>query len=140
MPQAFVHCVPMPEEIEADAPMYFKQALDDADEEWSQHKKVIPLTDERPLRRAIPPNFAYFAVEWLGGGYAHHIEDERRLTRAFGVGVIDGMLGRDATGKGRRHGGGRRDNARAALFEHERRRVLDVLEAWKPCDWTLELD
>lgn len=96
LPHTHVRCVPMDEELEADAPMYFKQALDQADEEWSQHKKIISLTRERPLRHAVPPNFAYFAVEWMGGGYAHVIEDEALFKRDFGETIIEGMMGRDS--------------------------------------------
>ena len=53
-----------------------------AGETWSTHKKIIPTTAQRGLRRSVPDNFPYFHVQWEspmcspGNGYAHVIEDE----------------------------------------------------------------
>ena len=66
-----IEVVPMPEEVGADAPIIFKKEITDADEEWGVHKKLYS-TSNKGLRDIIPPNFAYFHVEWAGGsqGYA----------------------------------------------------------------------
>jgi len=51
-------------------------------ETWSTHPKIIQTTPQRGLRRAVPPNFPYFYVQWEstmcphGHGYVHVIEDE----------------------------------------------------------------
>ena len=37
--------------------------------------------------------FPYFAVQWLGGGYAHVIENERIFQRTFGTDTLAGLLG-----------------------------------------------
>ena len=39
---------------------YFKQALLECDEEWSQHKKLY--TTKGSVRGVVPPGFAYFDV------------------------------------------------------------------------------
>jgi hypothetical protein len=62
---AVVECVPVPVEVGADAPIYFKQGLDEAESEWSQHhaKRIID-TSKQGLRGSIPVGFAYFHVEF----------------------------------------------------------------------------
>ena len=60
---ANVEVIPVEMDVEMDAPLYFKQALDQADEEWSVHKKVID-TSQKGLRRSIPDNMPYFFIEW----------------------------------------------------------------------------
>lgn len=44
----------MPKEVDEDAPLYFRQALLEADETWSTHEKIIDLS-KKPFRSAIPP-------------------------------------------------------------------------------------
>ena len=89
----FIEVIPMPEEIGADAPIIFKKEITDADEEWGVHKKLYSTTS-KGLRDIIPPNFAYFHVEWAGGskgyargGYAHVVEDALRMKASFGIGI-----------------------------------------------------
>jgi hypothetical protein len=59
-----IECIPLPKELYDDAEMYFVKALNEADEEWAQHKKIIRFSNEKGgIRRAVPSNFAYFSVE-----------------------------------------------------------------------------
>ena len=36
-----IECIPVPMSIYEDAPAYFREAILSADEEWTQHKKLI---------------------------------------------------------------------------------------------------
>nr|GEV86269.1 hypothetical protein [Tanacetum cinerariifolium] len=66
------------------------QAIDEAEDEWSQHnaKKLID-TSEKGLLRSIPKDFPYFHVEFgLKKGFVHVIDDESRWKSSFGVNVI----------------------------------------------------
>jgi len=90
-----IECVPVPCDVSSNAPMYFKKAIDEAEEEWTQHemKKVIPTSAGLNLRQAIPENFAYFHVEFgLDRGFVHVIDDESKFSAGFGLNVIRGML------------------------------------------------
>ena len=48
----YIDFIPVPKRVEQDAPLYFKQALMDSDEQWSQHKKIFETT-KRGLRRCV---------------------------------------------------------------------------------------
>ena len=97
----YIDFIPVPKRVEQDAPLYFKQALMDSDEQWSQHKKIIDTT-KRGLRRCIPKGFAYFHVRWSDGqGFAHIIENRAKFGRTFGLDVITGMLGLDTMSRRR---------------------------------------
>eukprot|EP00741_Cyanophora_paradoxa_P004323 tig00000792_g4197.t1 len=130
MPHTFIECVPLPRKLANDAPMYFKQALLNADEEWSTHKKVID-TRGKGLRRSVPKDFPYFHVEFggqeAGGGFAHVIEDEKVFPWYFGREVLAGMLdlNPDSYMRPKRLG-----------FERERAAVVDFVKMWDPFDWT----
>ena len=50
---AFMEAIGVPRDLEADTPLYFKQALNESAEEWSTHHKIID-TYEKGLRRSIP--------------------------------------------------------------------------------------
>ena len=51
---------------------YFKKALLESDEEWSQHKKLY--TTKGSVRGVVPPGFAYFDVAFgLQEGFAAEI-------------------------------------------------------------------
>jgi hypothetical protein len=115
-----VEAVPVDADVGADAPIYFHKALMEAGEEWAQHRKIIDLAG-RGLRRAVPPNFPYFAVGWRGGGYAQVIEDEHAWSATFGLDVLAGMLGLPPGAFGRR--GAQRpttaeDHAATAAMRH----------------------
>ncbi|KAL6471894.1 hypothetical protein MHYP_G00205440 [Metynnis hypsauchen] len=63
-------CVPLPRELGDTAPIYFKKALMECDEEWAMNKKLVDLSSKN-IRQAVPrglPSFPhYFGKEVLGG-------------------------------------------------------------------------
>lgn len=80
-----VECIPVPREEFLDAPIYFKKAILETDEEWATHKKLIDSRGGKPISQLIPPNFPYFHVEFgLDGGFAHIIEDNEQFPVHFG--------------------------------------------------------
>ncbi|OQR96455.1 hypothetical protein ACHHYP_15787 [Achlya hypogyna] len=124
-----IECIPVPVAMEPDVPLYFKQGLLNADEEWSTHKKIIDTT-EKGLHRSIPPQFAYFHVEWSSGGYGHIIEDAAQFPKDFGADILAGILEVDP----------RRYGRYIPSVDAEKGRVKDFLKMWQPFDWTQELD
>ncbi|XWS13791.1 hypothetical protein CRYUN_Cryun36dG0068500 [Craigia yunnanensis] len=89
-----IECLPLPQEVAKQAPVYFKKAIDEAEDEWSLHnaKKLID-TSEKGLRGSIPKNFPYFHVEFgLNKGFVHVIDDENQFKSSLGLNVIRGML------------------------------------------------
>ncbi|XP_058755027.1 uncharacterized protein LOC131628175 isoform X2 [Vicia villosa] len=60
-----IECIPLPKDIAKEAPLYFKKAIDEAEDEWCQHnaKKLID-TSQKGLRNSIPEHFSYFHVEF----------------------------------------------------------------------------
>eukprot|EP01086_Lenisia_limosa_P009876 TRINITY_DN3360_c0_g2_i1.p1 TRINITY_DN3360_c0_g2~~TRINITY_DN3360_c0_g2_i1.p1 ORF type:complete len:154 (-),score=43.09 TRINITY_DN3360_c0_g2_i1:24-485(-) len=87
----FIDCFPMPRK--KDAQLYFLQMLQHADEEWSDHKKVIETTKERPLFNAIAKGFPYFHVSFGVNriGYAHVIEDADQFSHDAGMQMMMGL-------------------------------------------------
>ncbi|KAK7295139.1 hypothetical protein RJT34_18043 [Clitoria ternatea] len=51
-----VECIPLPQDIAKEAPLYFKEAIDEAEDEWSQHnaKKLID-TSQKGLQAQMEP-------------------------------------------------------------------------------------
>lgn len=99
-PHAHIEVVPIKAGKEVEAKMYFTNALSQADEEWSQHKKIIQFSVEKPLSKCIPQQFQYISVEWEDKeegrrGLAHIIEDESRVRSDFALDVVAGMLKKD---------------------------------------------
>ncbi|KAG2401287.1 uncharacterized protein HKW66_Vig0196770 [Vigna angularis] len=89
-----VECIPLPQDIAKEAPLYFKKAIDEAEDEWSQHnaKKLID-TSQKGLRNSIPKHFPYFHVEFgLNKGFVHVIDDEKQFNGSLGLNVLRGML------------------------------------------------
>ncbi|CAM9665775.1 unnamed protein product [Choristocarpus tenellus] len=144
----YIEAVPVPRSAALDSPMYFRQALMEAGEEWSTHKKIIKVDPNRGgVLRAVPKGFPYFQVEWDGGGYAHIIEgEENKFPRDFGVDTLAGVLGVDPPSFGRggrrkgRKGGSSVRGGATGVEGGERVMVLDFLKKWKAFDWTAQLD
>ncbi|KAI3879603.1 hypothetical protein MKX03_017601 [Papaver bracteatum] len=89
-----VECIPLSREIAKQTPLYFKKAIDEAEDEWSQHNaKKLMYISANGLRGSIPKDFPYFHVEFgLDKGFVHVIDDERQFKSNFGINVIIGML------------------------------------------------
>ncbi|NWU98067.1 C19L2 protein, partial [Upupa epops] len=77
-------CIPLPKEVGDMAPIYFKKAIMESDEEWSVNKKIIDLSS-KDIRKSVPKGLPYFAVDFgLQGGFAHIIEDQHKFPHYFG--------------------------------------------------------
>ncbi|KAK1310857.1 hypothetical protein QJS10_CPA08g00175 [Acorus calamus] len=129
-----IECIPLPKELAREAPLYFKKAIDEAEDEWSQHnaKKLIP-TGNKGLRASIPKNFPYFHVEFgLKEGYVHVIDDEKQFKSSLGLNVIRGMLQLPEEDMHRRR--------RLESVEAQRQAVARFVSEWEPFDWTKQLD
>ncbi|XP_022946470.1 CWF19-like protein 2 isoform X1 [Cucurbita moschata] len=128
-----IECIPLPQGIAKEAPLYFKKAIDEAEEEWSQHnaKKLID-TSVKGLRGSIPENFPYFHVEFgLNKGFVHVIDDEDNFKTSFGLNVIRGMLQLAEEDMHRRR--------RYESVEVQKQAVANFLQDWEPFDWTKQL-
>ncbi|XP_058222874.1 uncharacterized protein LOC131332590 [Rhododendron vialii] len=129
-----VECIPLPQDIAKQAPLYFKKAIDEAEDEWSQHnsKKLID-TSLHGLRGSVPKDFPYFHVEFgLNKGFVHVIDDEQQFEANFGLNVIRGMLKlpeEDIYGR-RKH-----DSQ-----ETQKQAVSSFARDWAPFDWTKQLE
>jgi hypothetical protein len=134
-PHAVIDVVPIGS-VE-DAKMFFREALLSADDEWTQHKRVIELTVERPLRHAVPAKFPYVAIEWgtdgadgARTGLAHVVENEALVTPDFSRDVIAGMLNQDPMRLRRRRKGDSGDVAK------ETAAAKRFQQQFAPHDWT----
>ena len=115
--QARMDVVPVPRDVERDAPLYFRSALAEVAQEWGTHgHRPIALDGrKRTLRNAIPSRgFPYFYCGWGneegdddGGGYVQPIEneDDGDDDGGGGGGNAGGSVGASASG-GMRGGGG----------------------------------
>ena len=122
-----LECIPLPLDVGQLAPMYFKKAILESDEEWAQNKKLVD-TKNKGIRGSIPNGLPYFAVEFgMEGGFAHVIEDESLFPWYFGHEVIGGML--DLEPRMWR-------KPPSEPFEHQKRKVLQFAEWWKAFDCT----
>ncbi|KAK8495827.1 hypothetical protein V6N13_026302 [Hibiscus sabdariffa] len=129
-----IECIPVPRRIAKQAPVYFKKAIDEAEDEWSQHnaKKLID-TSEKGLRGSIPKYFPYFHVEFgLNKGFVHVIDDESQFKSSFGLNVIRGMLhlAEEDMYRHRRH----------QSVEDQKQAATNFAREWEPFDWTKQLD
>lgn len=132
---AAMQAVPIPYELGDTAPAFFKEAMLSADEEWSQHKKIID-TGKRAreglgklaFRRSIAKEMPYFHAWFtLDGGLGHVVEDSNRWPRGdlFAREIIGGMLDAEPDvikKQGRWH---KSDN-----------RVEGFRKRWRKFDWT----
>ncbi|XP_017219723.1 uncharacterized protein LOC108196798 [Daucus carota subsp. sativus] len=129
-----VECIPLPEAVAKQAPLYFKKAIDEAEDEWSQHnaKKLID-TSVKGLRASIPKDFPYFHVEFgLSKGFVHVIDDETSFKSNFGLNVLRGMLKLPAEDMHSRRKHESVDSQKVA--------VRNFNQEWEPFDWTKQLD
>ncbi|KAJ8765166.1 hypothetical protein K2173_011426 [Erythroxylum novogranatense] len=129
-----IECIPLPREIAKQAPLYFKKAIDEAEDEWSQHdaKKLID-TSVKGLRGSIPKNFPYFHVEFgLNSGFVHVIDDEQQFKSSLGLNVIRGMLRLPEEDMYRRR--------RHESVEAQKQAVASFARDWEPFDWTKQLE
>ncbi|OTB01651.1 hypothetical protein M426DRAFT_323281 [Hypoxylon sp. CI-4A] len=132
---AAMQAVPIPYEQGDTAPAFFKEAMLTADEEWSQHKKIID-TGKRAreglgklaFRRSIAKEMPYFHAWFtLDGGLGHVVEDSNRWPRGdlFAREILGGMLDVEPDvikKQGRWH---KSDN-----------RVEGFRKRWRKFDWT----
>ena len=112
----------------------FLQAIDEAEDEWSQHnaKKLID-TSEKGLRGSIPKDFPYFHVEFgLNKGFVHVIDDEKQFKSSLGLDVIRGMLRLPEEDMHRRR--------RHESVESQKQAVVNFARDWEPFDWTKQLE
>ncbi|KAJ2459759.1 Pre-mRNA-splicing factor cwf19 [Coemansia sp. RSA 2424] len=115
-----IECIPMPMAKSGDAPAYFKEGLLAADDEWSQHRKIIDTTVKTQaaapandnvrdqdanhaqkrdairrggFRNTMSAKLPYFHV-WFNphGGMGHVIENADRFQPWFGREVVAGIL------------------------------------------------
>ncbi|XP_036282949.1 CWF19-like protein 2 isoform X2 [Pipistrellus kuhlii] len=120
-------CIPVPKEVGDMAPIYFKKAIMESDEEWSMNKKLIDLSS-KDIRKSVPKGLPYFSVDFgLQGGFAHVIEDQHKFPHYFGKEIIGGML--DVEPRLWRRG------VRES-FEDQRKKALQFAQWWKPFDFT----
>uniref|UniRef100_A0A2K5S824 Cwf19-like C-terminal domain-containing protein n=1 Tax=Cebus imitator TaxID=2715852 RepID=A0A2K5S824_CEBIM len=108
-------CITVSKEVGDMAPIYFKKALIESDEEWSMNKKLIDLSS-KDTRRSVPK-----------GGFASVTEDQHRFSHYFGKEIIGGML--DIEPRLWRKGF-------QESFEDQRKKTLQFAQWWKPYDFT----
>lgn len=124
---AFIEAVPVPYDKYDQCPGYFKQALLSADEEWSQHKKIID-TRKHGFRKSLVQNLPYFHV-WFGmePTYGHVIEDEDSWSPYFAKEILGNIL--DCT-----HDRWRRP--KMMDYNEREKQKQKFLNAYAAYDWT----
>ncbi|KAI4592285.1 hypothetical protein KJ359_011344 [Pestalotiopsis sp. 9143b] len=138
-PQRHMHAalqaVPIPYEQGDTAPAFFKEAMLSADEEWTQHKKIIDTgakardgLGKLAFRRSIAKEMPYFHAWFtLDGGLGHVVEDANRWPKGdlFAREILGGMLDvmPDVIKK---QGRWRKEDNRADTFK----------KRWNKFDWT----
>lgn len=134
-PHAALVAVPIPWDLGATAPAFFREAMLSSDEEWSQHKKVIDTGKKAreglgklAFRRSIAKEMPYFHV-WFGldGGLGHIVEDSSRWPRGdlFAREILGGMLDCEPDNI-KKQGRWSRSDTRAEGFKKK----------WRKFDWT----
>ena len=128
--------VPLPYSLGETAPAFFKEAILTADEEWTQHKKIIDTLQKAKqgagklaFRRNIAKEMPYFHVWFeIDGGLGHIVEDANRWPKGdlFAREIIGGMLDVAPDVINRQ---GRWNNGKDRRVEEFRRR-------WNQFDWT----
>ncbi|KAI2611940.1 cell cycle control protein cwf19 [Hypoxylon sp. NC1633] len=131
---AAMQAVPIPYDLGATAPAFFKEAMLTADEEWTQHKKIIDTgararegLGKLAFRRSIAKEMPYFHAWFtLDGGLGHVVEDSNRWPKGdlFAREIIGGMLDAEPNvikKQGRWH--------------KSDRRIDDFKKRWRKFDW-----
>lgn len=136
---AAMQAVPIPFELGETAPAFFREAILDAADEWSQHKKIIDTLarskdglGKMAFRRSLVKEMPYFHVWFdLDGGMGHVVENTEKWPRGdrFAREIIGGMLDADPgdvhrQGKWTRGGDHRMDGFK---------------KRWRKWDWTKAL-
>ncbi|KAI1074044.1 cell cycle control protein cwf19 [Whalleya microplaca] len=134
-PHAAMQAVPIPYALGDTAPAFFREAMLTADEEWSQHRKIIDTGKKArdglgklAFRRSIAKEMPYFHVWFsLDGGLGHVVEDSGRWPRGdlFAREILGGMLDAEPDvikKQGRWH----KSDARTESFR----------KRWRKFDWT----
>jgi len=140
---AALEAVPLPLTQAEQAPAFFKEAILAADEEWTQHRKVIDTlanSTERGMgklafRRSMVSELPYFHVWFqLDGGLGHVVEDARRWPKGdlFAREILGGMLDVGAEVV-KRQGRWRKGDAEMQV------RVDKFRKGWGQWDWTRTL-
>ncbi|KAI5290555.1 hypothetical protein KEM54_001192 [Ascosphaera aggregata] len=140
-PHAAMVAVPIPYELGDTAPAFFREAILSADEEWTQHKKLIdtlanskkPGFGRSAFRKSLAKEMPYFHVWFtLDGGLGHIVEDPNRWPRGdlFAREIIGGMV--DAPPQViKKQGRWKRGKDK---------RVDDFRKRWRKFDWTRMLE
>ncbi|TPX12493.1 uncharacterized protein E0L32_006905 [Thyridium curvatum] len=138
-PQRRLHAalvaVPIPYDLGDTAPAFFREAMLSADEEWSQHKKIIDTGKKAreglgrlAFRRSIAKEMPYFHVWFnLDGGLGHVVEDASRWPKGdlFAREIIGGMVDAEPDVI-KRQGRWNRSDPRLDGFK----------KRWRKFDWT----
>ncbi|KAF2460829.1 CwfJ C-terminus 1-domain-containing protein-like protein [Lineolata rhizophorae] len=132
---AAMNAVPVPYELGETAPAFFREAILTADEEWTQHKKLIDtLARSRDglgklaFRRTIAKEMPYFHVWFeLDGGLGHVVEDANRWPKGdlFARETLGGMLDVEPNVI-KKQGRWQRNDPRVDSFR----------KRWRKFDWT----
>lgn len=132
---ATLEVVPLPLEFGETAPAFFRESILAADEEWSQHKKLIDTLSlaknslgKSAFRRTLVKEVPYFHVWFtLDGGYGHVIEDSNRWPRGdlFAREIVGGMLDVEE-----------QVIKRQGRWAKGDRRVEGFRKAWNKFDWS----
>ncbi|MCJ1382632.1 hypothetical protein MMC17_005745 [Xylographa soralifera] len=132
---AGMEVVPLPYSLSETAPAFFKEAILSADEEWTQHKKLIDTVAKArqglgklAFRRTLVKEMPYFHVWFeIDGGLGHIVEDAGRWPKGdlFAREILGGMLdvGPEVVKKQGR-------------WDRGDTRIEGFRKRWKKFDWT----
>lgn len=140
MPQGRKHAsmeaVPLPQGIGDTAPAFFKEAILAADEEWTQHRKLIDTLSKAnqglgklAFRRSLVKEMPYFHVWFhINGGLGHIVEDANKWPKGdlFAREIIGGMLDLEP----------HLIRKQGRWINGTDRRVEPFRQQWKNYDWT----
>ena len=126
-----IECVPLTARDGKAATGFFRKAILESGEEWSQHRKLYET--KGTVRGSIPPGFSYFCVGFgIHAGYATVIENQDEWPADFGRDVLEGILEHEDSGIPLARRG-------KEPFERLQARVLAVGKKFEPFDWTKQM-